>query len=367
MTPTKPKYSLSSFLFLYLIIPLFPTFIRADSNEKQCFFTNGDPAPGYSPCDPSAESSSCCNGSAGYKCLFNTLCIGPNNNVPLVRGACTDKTWTPGGACKRYCFGVWDTPANMVYCANDTSNETGKNYCCEDEAAAGSKWYWFTPQDVSVVAVYDEGMGRYSAVTTKKSKSTMVVPEIMTVTNGVTVSVSVSAAEVTTTETAKAKEVEVKKEETDLPVGVWVGIGIGGLLVVILLSVGGFMLWKRRQNKQLKVAELDGSETATGCHGSSDMKWRADLNELPSGGSDTSEMDNKSIMFRRELATGKEAAEMDPNGLDRGELATGWEVSEMDGSEGRKELPAAPGEGRKEFYAQQTQTHYVELPTERYY
>lgn len=80
-------------------------------SAQLCFFPDGTPAEGNSPCDPSATYSVCCG--PGYACLNNTLCAltantnDPNNDEDqYIRGSCTAEDWSESSLCPYYCTGL---------------------------------------------------------------------------------------------------------------------------------------------------------------------------------------------------------------------------------------------------------------------
>ena len=203
---------------------------------------------------------------------------------------------------------MFDAEASIVRCSNDGSNETGANYCCVDTIAAGSQWYWFGPENLAPVASFNAESNRYSALTTAKPHSTAAPGATVTVVNGtpqgtvtgtVTVSISVAADGTATTETPASGGSVKADKGSGLPAGAWAGIGIGALVMAVLVSVVGYMLWKRHQGKKV-AAELNGGgiEGAGGKgfkrFDSSELKWPPGFNELPTD-SGTSEMDSNSV------------------------------------------------------------------------
>ena len=67
-----------------------------------CYYPNGDSDQNHSPCDPKADVSVCC--SFGFECLSNGLCndIRYLNYQRVLRGGCTDKSWSEG--CGKVCL-----------------------------------------------------------------------------------------------------------------------------------------------------------------------------------------------------------------------------------------------------------------------
>jgi hypothetical protein len=77
--------------------------------DAACYDPEGNFAPGYFPCNPTAFITSCC--PAGYGCYSNSLCVvvegnvaQPNLTVGSVRRAmCTNPEWT-SEICGKFCL-----------------------------------------------------------------------------------------------------------------------------------------------------------------------------------------------------------------------------------------------------------------------
>src|SRR5439155_9032994 len=84
-------------LFVMLILVFLGSFVRttlALSSEATCYFPDKSVATGNYPCFLDQSDSPCCG--AGSTCEASGLCKMPGSTgvSKLIRGACTDSTWT---------------------------------------------------------------------------------------------------------------------------------------------------------------------------------------------------------------------------------------------------------------------------------
>ena len=81
---------------------------KSDLSDTLCYFPDGKVLASDRPCNPALEQSLCCG--PYWTCLDNGLCSNLNttdltnlNTFALIRGTCTDRTWS-SDQCPQYCL-----------------------------------------------------------------------------------------------------------------------------------------------------------------------------------------------------------------------------------------------------------------------
>lgn len=91
------KFAILSSYACSLFFPFSNAAANSNSNSI-CYYPNKEIAEGETPCNSSAEHSSCC--STDDVCLSNSYCF--NRSGRVVRSSCTDRNWE-SAACPYFC------------------------------------------------------------------------------------------------------------------------------------------------------------------------------------------------------------------------------------------------------------------------
>ncbi|KAH6706179.1 hypothetical protein EV126DRAFT_398444 [Verticillium dahliae] len=208
--------------------------------------------------------SHCCN--QGWACLSNGLCMAAGQDpaqlagATLMRGACTDQTWTSPD-CPRWCTNAEDlddlnVPQPIAAC----QAVPGAFYCANSDDAADC--------DEEEEVIRFSG-GAPSAVTTIGVSPTS-TSDSSSATSGGASQTSTSPADAATSAAESGSGGDGGGggggsggggDSNALEIGLGVGIGVGGLGVLAALIF--FFLWRRRVRKTKAAADaLEANEAA---------------------------------------------------------------------------------------------------------
>ena len=206
-----------------------------------CYFPNGNVNLKSESCNPDADVSHCC-GPSTFVCLSNGLCWDTIANH-LIRGSCTDATWTDG-RCPQYC-------------QNDTTDVYGDLRQCNGPS---QRWQCGTYVDdctldnsfgLPIGYIDDNRSTTLSAIialpTAYTQASAGTVPTATTTVTQVSAGTGPTATRtVTVTRTATAQPSPTAKSSDVATLGLSTGLGVGlPLLAALCFSL--FLLYRARK------------------------------------------------------------------------------------------------------------------------
>ncbi|KAH6641907.1 transcription initiation factor IID, 18kD subunit-domain-containing protein [Chaetomium tenue] len=244
---------------------------------KKCYYPNGQEARNAYPCDPDAEHSTCCSGSAwGKSCLANKLCVTPG--MRFARGSCTDPTFKSPACpdiCTNHRTGVWD----VVNCLNTTGVDTiyccyGMENCCEQ----GNGRFQLLPPPSHTWAVYNSELTQYDVVTplstatssasmstTSTSSDASDTSDASSTTSGTSASTSGSEQPEETGGSSQAgtDSSTNSNEPTGLSTAAQAGIGVGAAVGAILIIGMAYLAWQLSKTKKALAADSQWQAVTT--------------------------------------------------------------------------------------------------------
>ncbi|KAJ5947463.1 hypothetical protein N7466_000478 [Penicillium verhagenii] len=210
------------------------------TDDRTCYFPEGNVASGTYPCT-SDDITSCC-GTGGI-CLTNGFCLDVSQPFVVSRGGCTSKAW--GDGCPTQCQDV--TKSEGASIINLSLINGTSLYCCGTPIYNGTEIVCpygdsFTMDDGEII------LGR-AALTNATTVSS----------SNATNSTSVVSSNSSTT-SSSASSVPSSGNSHDVAIGAGVGVPLG----LIALGTIAWALWERRRaNKLSQSLVAQGSYTGS--------------------------------------------------------------------------------------------------------
>ncbi|ROT35115.1 hypothetical protein SODALDRAFT_329289 [Sodiomyces alkalinus F11] len=238
--------------------------------SARCYYPNGLRANGDFPCDPDDDDSPCCNGGAGWSCMSNKLCKGPDGNI--IRGSCTDQNWE-SPSCPQYCLSANTGGTDLISCANVTEIDT--LYCCDHTincCNSGVGRFEVLPSEPEIWATWNRDETQYVVVlatpsstsTSEEPSSTVDTESATTSTQSPTASDDRGDRSTSTSEASSPAETAPEESsqsapqpspdassEEGLSVAAQAGIGAGAGVGAILIAAVIYLFWKLRKNQKM--------------------------------------------------------------------------------------------------------------------
>lgn len=246
--------------------------VLADDNAP-CYTPDGDLAPGYYPCDPTAFITNCC--APGWTCFSNSMCVvtTPSNAYPNLtlgtaeRSMCTNPKWN-NDICGDFCItGDDNTDGEMVACGDNKfcclgdynaglcdCSTGGGSFVVNDGRAqtivgetatfTGTVSYLQVKQTVSPTTPSSAASSATSSSTAPPSSSMTASSTWSSITT-VTASGNASATAHTDPSTDTATPTPAPKSKSHvLAIGLGVGLGVGAVALG-----AGYFAWRRRHGR----------------------------------------------------------------------------------------------------------------------